>query len=168
MENDSLEQISADFPFEKRKVSVLGVQMAYIDIGASSGSATVFLHGNPTSSYLWRNILPHVSGKSRCIAPDLIGFGDSDKIKGLAYRVADHQRYLRRLPGGNLAFREGHSCRPRLGFPRSASTGHAVTRTVSLGSPSWSLCSWLTAGLRSRRISPTASSHFVSRDSGAS
>ena len=69
-------------------------QMSYIDVGVSSGSATVFLHGNPTSSYLWRNIIPHVSRQSRCVAPDLIGFGDSDKIPGLAYRVADHQRYV--------------------------------------------------------------------------
>ncbi|KAH7120687.1 Alpha/Beta hydrolase protein [Dactylonectria macrodidyma] len=94
MATDSSEQISADFPFEKRKVWVLGSQMAYVDVGSSSGSAIVFLHGNPTSSYLWRNIIPHVSAKSRCVAPDLIGFGDSDKVKGLAYRVADHQRYL--------------------------------------------------------------------------
>jgi len=94
MAADSSEPISAHFPFEKRKAEVLGSQMAYVDVGISSGSAIVFLHGNPTSSYLWRNIIPHVSSKSRCVAPDLIGFGDSDKVTGLEYRVVDHQRYL--------------------------------------------------------------------------
>lgn len=94
MANESSELISAEFPFDKKKVDVLGSQIAYIDTGASEGSAIVFLHGNPTSSYVWRNIIPHLSSKSRCIAPDLIGFGDSDKVAGLEYRVADHQRYL--------------------------------------------------------------------------
>jgi haloalkane dehalogenase len=94
MATDLSEQISAAFPFEKRRVTVIGSQMAYVDTGSSSGSATVFLHGNPTSSYLWRNIIPHVSASSRCVAPDLIGYGDSDKVAGLDYRVEDHQRYL--------------------------------------------------------------------------
>ncbi|KAK1655262.1 Alpha/Beta hydrolase protein [Colletotrichum phormii] len=89
-END----ISADLPFEKRILHVLGSDMAYVDTGSSPGSATIFLHGNPTSSYLWRNIIPHVYGKNRYIAPDLIGFGDSGKVPGLEYRVADHQKCL--------------------------------------------------------------------------
>ena len=55
-----------------------GKQMAYHDVG--DGDAVVFLHGNPTSSYLWRDIVPHVSGQARCIVPDLIGQGDSDKL----------------------------------------------------------------------------------------
>ena len=57
----------------------------------------VFLHGNPTSSYLWRNIIPHVSGKARCIAPDLIGQGDSDKLDDTgpdSYRFVEHREYL--------------------------------------------------------------------------
>ncbi|KAH8822089.1 putative Haloalkane dehalogenase [Xylogone sp. PMI_703] len=87
-------EISSDFPYNKKKVEVFGSQIAYIDVGQSTGPTTVFLHGNPTSSYLWRNIIPYTSEKSRCIAPDLIGFGDSDKVPGLEYRVADHQRYL--------------------------------------------------------------------------
>jgi haloalkane dehalogenase len=94
MVNDSSELISAEFPFQKQKVEILGSRIAYVDVGASEGYATVFLHGNPTSSYAWRNIIPHISGKSRCVAPDLIGFGDSDKVADLQYRVADHQRYL--------------------------------------------------------------------------
>ncbi|RFU76398.1 twin-arginine translocation pathway signal [Trichoderma arundinaceum] len=88
-------EISAAFPYEKKKVQVLGNHMAYVDIGtSSSGSVVVFLHGNPTSSYLWRNIFPYTAKQSRCIVPDLIGFGDSDKVAGLEYRVRDHQRYI--------------------------------------------------------------------------
>ncbi|KAK0763654.1 hypothetical protein N5P37_003034 [Trichoderma harzianum] len=89
-------EISSAFPFEKKKVEVFGSHMAYVDVGtpSSSGPVAVFLHGNPTSSYLWRNIFPHVAKNTRCIVPDLIGFGDSDKVAGLEYRVRDHQRYI--------------------------------------------------------------------------
>jgi haloalkane dehalogenase len=65
--------------------------MAYHEIG--EGDSVVFLHGNPTSSYLWRNIIPHVAKNARCIAPDLIGMGDSDKLDatGLhSYRFIHH------------------------------------------------------------------------------
>ncbi len=64
-------------PFEKNYADVLGHKMAYIDEG--EGRPIVFLHGNPASSYLWRNIIPHVTGGHRAIAPDLMGMGDSDK-----------------------------------------------------------------------------------------
>ena len=77
---------------EKHRTEVLGSEMAYIDVG--EGDPIVFLHGNPTSSYLWRNVIPHVAGLGRCIAPDLIGMGDSEKVPGLEYRFVDHQRYL--------------------------------------------------------------------------
>jgi haloalkane dehalogenase len=90
---------SADFPFEKKRVSVLGHEMAYIDSG--SGRPIVFLHGNPTSSYLWRNVIPHVEPHGRCLAPDLIGMGDSDKLPATRedgrdgrYRFGEHRRYL--------------------------------------------------------------------------
>jgi haloalkane dehalogenase len=75
-------------------VEVLGSQMAYVDEGTSETDAPVvlFLHGNPTSSYLWRNVIPHIAPHLRCVAPDLIGFGHSDK-PDIAYRVADHARY---------------------------------------------------------------------------
>jgi haloalkane dehalogenase len=78
-----------------KSVEVLGSEMAYVDVGSSSAHSptVVFLHGNPTSSYLWRNIIPHVSPHARCIAPDLIGFGQSDK-PDIAYRIADHAQYL--------------------------------------------------------------------------
>lgn len=77
---------------EKHRIEVLDSQMAYIDAG--EGDPIVFLHGNPTSSYLWRNVIPHVIGLGRCVAPDLIGMGDSDKVPGLEYRFVDHRRYL--------------------------------------------------------------------------
>jgi haloalkane dehalogenase len=82
-------------PQSKKTVEVLDATMAYVDIGQSaSGAPTLlFLHGNPTSSYLWRNIIPHVAPEFRCVAPDLVGFGDSSKPE-IAYRIEDHARYL--------------------------------------------------------------------------
>lgn len=72
-------------------VDVLDSFTAYTDAG--SGTPTVFLHGNPTSSYLWRNVIPHVSDQARCLAPDLIGMGASGK-PDIGYRFVDHVRYL--------------------------------------------------------------------------
>ncbi len=89
MTNDS---VSAADRYERRRVSVLDTEMAYVDSGA--GAPIVFLHGNPTSSYLWRNVIPRVEGLGRCLAPDLIGMGDSGRISGSLYRFADHARYL--------------------------------------------------------------------------
>ena len=74
-------------------VNVLGSTMAYREAGNREAPVALFLHGNPTSSYLWRNILPHVARVAHCIAPDLIGFGQSGK-PGIAYRFVDHVRYL--------------------------------------------------------------------------
>jgi haloalkane dehalogenase len=85
------QEISADFPFESNYVEVLGSKMHYIDEG--SGDPVLFLHGNPTSSYLWRNIVPHISSSNRCIAPDLIGMGKSDS-PDIEYRFFDHVGYL--------------------------------------------------------------------------
>jgi haloalkane dehalogenase len=65
--------------------------MHYIDVG--EGNPILFLHGNPTSSCLWRNIIPHLSGQARCIAPDLIGVGKSDH-PDIPYRYDDHYRYV--------------------------------------------------------------------------
>jgi haloalkane dehalogenase len=79
----------------KKRVRVNGLEMAYVEVG--SGAPIVFLHGNPTSSYLWRNILPHVRGLGRCIAPDLIGMGDSDKLPDSGpgrYSFREHQQFL--------------------------------------------------------------------------
>jgi haloalkane dehalogenase len=82
---------SPDFPFESRYLDVLGSRMHYIQSG--SGDPILFLHGNPTSSYLWRNIIPYLSEHGRCIAPDLIGMGKSDK-PDIPYRFIDHVRYI--------------------------------------------------------------------------
>jgi haloalkane dehalogenase len=82
-------------PLSKQYAIVDGKRMAYHEAG--EGRSVVFLHGNPTSSYLWRNIIPHVSGQARCIAPDLIGQGDSDKLDDTgpdSYTFVQHREYL--------------------------------------------------------------------------
>jgi haloalkane dehalogenase len=87
--------ISADERYEKRRATVRGRRMAYVEVG--KGDPIVFLHGNPTSSYLWRNVIPHLEGLGRCIAPDLIGMGDSDKLEDSGpdrYRFVEHREYL--------------------------------------------------------------------------
>jgi haloalkane dehalogenase len=83
--------ISAEFPFKSKYLEVLGSKIHYVDEG--SGDPILFLHGNPTSSYLWRNIIPHLAPFGRCIAPDLIGMGKSDKIES-RYRFQDHYAYI--------------------------------------------------------------------------
>lgn len=75
------------------QLSVLDSKMAYRQMGRSDAPVALFLHGNPTSSYIWRNIIPHVVPVAHCIAPDLIGFGQSGKPE-IAYRFEDHVRYL--------------------------------------------------------------------------
>jgi haloalkane dehalogenase len=88
-------EISAAFPYEKKRQKVLGLDMAYVEVG--KGDPIVFLHGNPTSSYLWRNVIPHLSSLGRCIAPDLMGMGDSDKLPNSgpdSYRFVDQRRHL--------------------------------------------------------------------------
>lgn len=79
----------------KEVVKVHGKQMAYVEMG--TGEPVVFLHGNPTSSYLWRNIMPYVSDTHRAIAPDLIGMGDSEKLSDPnadSYKFVEHRKYL--------------------------------------------------------------------------
>ena len=77
----------SDLPFATKKtIDVRGKKMSYIDEG--QGDAIVFQHGNPTSSYLWRNIMPYCEGAGRLVACDLIGMGDSEKLS-----ESDHTRY---------------------------------------------------------------------------
>jgi haloalkane dehalogenase len=83
---------SPDDPFPRRRIPVLDSDMAYVDTGG--GSPVVFLHGNPTSAYLWRNVIPSVAPVARCLAPDLIGMGQSGKAPAGRYRFVDHVRYL--------------------------------------------------------------------------
>src|ERR1700680_4868873 len=86
------DRISAEDNHARRRVNVHDSLMSYVPVGG--GDPIVFLHGNPTSSYLWRNIIPHVAGVARCLAPDLIGMGDSGKAPVGSYRFVDHARYL--------------------------------------------------------------------------
>lgn len=86
------ETIPAHDPHPRKRVAVHGAEMSYIDVG--EGDPVVFLHGNPTSSYFWRNVIPHVAPAARCLAPDLIGMGDSDLNPEGSYRFADHARFL--------------------------------------------------------------------------
>ncbi len=79
-------------PPQMSRVPVLDTEIAYVDRG--TGDPIVFLHGNPTSSYLWRNVIPHLEDLGRCLAPDLVGMGESGKAKDGSYRFADHSRYL--------------------------------------------------------------------------
>jgi haloalkane dehalogenase len=76
----------------RQYVSVLDTRMSYVDIG--TGDPIVFLHGNPTSSHVWRNIIPCVARFGRCLAPDLVGMGQSGKSPSHSYRFVDHARYL--------------------------------------------------------------------------
>ncbi|MEM9454163.1 MAG: haloalkane dehalogenase [Myxococcota bacterium] len=81
--------------YQKEFKTILGKRMAYIDTG--TGDPIVFLHGNPTSSYLWRNVMPHLEGRGRLIAPDLVGMGDSEKLDDTgpgSYSVTEHSKYL--------------------------------------------------------------------------
>ena len=86
--------ISSKAP-EKKTIEVLGRRMAYVETG--EGDPVVFQHGNPTSSYLWRNVMPHVAPFARCIAIDLVGMGDSEKLDDSGpgrYRFVEHRAFL--------------------------------------------------------------------------
>ncbi len=87
--------VEVDARYPKRRIAILDSHMAYIEAG--QGDPIVFLHGNPTSSYLWRNIIPWVEPLGRCIAPDLIGMGDSGRLLPSGpdrYRLAEQRAFL--------------------------------------------------------------------------
>jgi len=84
--------MGADDLHPRNRVRVLDSEMSYVDAG--HGRPIVFLHGNPTSSYLWRNIIAYTTDLGHCLAPDLIGMGRSGKSPGETYRFVDHARYL--------------------------------------------------------------------------
>ncbi len=93
--------MSTSFRYEQKRVNVLEREMAYVEVG--SGDPIVFLHGNPTSSYLWRNVIPHLQKLGRCLAPDLIGMGDSEKLSNSgpgSYTFVEHSCYLDALLEG--------------------------------------------------------------------
>jgi len=80
---------------KQKRETVLGLEMAYKEVG--KGDRIVFLHGNPTSSHLWRDVIPEVAKSGRCIAPDLIGMGGSAKVRPSGpntYRFRDHRAHL--------------------------------------------------------------------------
>src|SRR5579871_6921171 len=92
--------LNTTFSSQKKRQAVLGLEMAYVEVG--SGDPIVFLHGNPASSYTWRNVIPHLEGLGRCIAPDLIGMGDSAKLPNAGpgtYGYTTHRRYVFELLG---------------------------------------------------------------------
>jgi haloalkane dehalogenase len=84
--------ISTEDASYRKRVPILETNMAYIDVG--EGDPIVFLHGNPTPSYLWRNIIPYLLPLGRCLAPDYVGMGNSGMALNGSYRFTDHQRYL--------------------------------------------------------------------------
>ncbi len=92
--------IASHMPYDKSYAEVNGLRMAYVDTGPASGANAdpiVFFHGNITSSYMWRNVIPHVADAARCIAIDNIGQGDSAKLPNSgpgSYRLAEHQSYI--------------------------------------------------------------------------
>ena len=105
----------------KKKITVMGKTMAYVEMG--EGDPIVFQHGNPTSSYLWRNIMPHLADQGRCIALDLIGMGDSDKLDDSGpdrYTLLEHRGYfdaaLEQLGVGNNVTFVIHDWGSALGF----------------------------------------------------
>ena len=111
--------ISAEDPHPRRRVAVLDSEMSFVETG-EGGRAIVLLHGNPTSSYLWRNVIPHLAPLGRCLAPDLIGMGASGKAADGGYGFADHARYLdawfeAAVPSGEVVL-VGHDWGGALGF----------------------------------------------------
>lgn len=110
--------ISAVDPFVRRRIDVLDTQMEFVDEG--KGDAIVLLHGNPTSSYLWRNVIPHLSGLGRALAPDLVGMGRSSRAPNGSYRFLDHARYLdawfELVKAGERVVVVGHDWGGALGF----------------------------------------------------
>ncbi len=132
---------------EKKKIQVLGHEMAYHERG--SGDPIVLLHGNPTSSYLWRDVVPHLEGSGRCIVPDLIGMGDSQKLADPGpdrYTFVEHRRFLDALLEA-LDVRENvilviHDWGSALGFDwanrhRDAVKGIAYMESIVAPVPSW-------------------------------
>ena len=119
----------------KRFEEILGRRMAYVEAG--NGAPIVFLPGNPTSPYLWPDVVPHVAGCGRCIAPDLIGMGDSDKLPDSgphSYTFVEHWRYLdallKRLEVKENVILVGHDWGSALAFEWAVRNPRAVAGIV--------------------------------------
>ena len=148
--------ISSEFPYESKFVDVHGSKMHYVEEG--QGDPILFLHGNPTSSYLWRNIIPAASKHGRAIAVDLIGMGRSDK-PDIGYRFVDHARYVDGfiealgLTNITLVIHDWGSA--------SDSTTPTATPTTSRGLRSWRRSFGRPSGRRPVRSSGSSSSGCV-------
>ena len=158
---------------EKKFASVLGSQMAYLDEG--EGDPIVFLHGNPTSSFLWRFVMPELSGMGRLIAPDLIGMGDSDKLANSgpdSYRFVDHRAHLDALLE-QLGVRDNvtlviHDWGSGLGFDwanrhRAAIAGIAYMEAI-VGPVSWSAWPEAAKGIFEAMRSPGGESMILEKN----
>ena len=136
------EAISADFPFESRYVSVDKVRLHYIDEG--TGPPVLFLHGSPTWSYIWRNVIPHLSARYRCIALDLAGMGLSEKPDAVC-RFFDHARYVEGfitslgLRGLTLVM---HDWGSKVGFHYARRNESNLRAAALLGSMFMPIASW--------------------------
>jgi haloalkane dehalogenase len=121
-------EVSAVDSYPRKRQPVLDSEISYVDVG--SGTPIVFLHGNPTSSYLWRNIIPYASPHGRCLAPDLVGMGRSKRSPTYSYRFVDHARYLDAWFEA-IGLTEGiilvvHDWGSALGFHRAARFPHQI------------------------------------------
>jgi pimeloyl-ACP methyl ester carboxylesterase len=129
--------ISVVIPYHKRRLQILGSEIAYVEVG--EGDPIVFLHGNPASSYVWRNVIPAVAGPGRCLAPDLIGMGDSDKLPNSgpgSYSFVEYRRFLDALLETLGVFQRAtlvvHDWGSALGFDWANRHRDAVTGIVYL------------------------------------
>ena len=140
--------------YKKKFVEILGSRMAYLDEGR--GDTILLLHGNPASSFIWRNIIPYLTGFARCVAPDLIGMGDSDKLSPARpnrYRFVEHRRYLEalyaKLDLGDAVVVVGQDWGSALAFDwayRNQRRLKGIVHTESIPC-AWSRANWPIAGL---------------------
>ncbi len=144
------------------QVNVLGSTMAYRETGNPEAPVALFLHGNPTSSYVWRNVLPLVAPVAHCIAPDLIGFGQSGK-PDIEYRFADHVRYVDAFldrTGISRAFVIAQDWGTALAFHLAA-----AGRSLSARLPSWSSSGHFLHGMTFTRLQSRPSRSSGHRES---
>ncbi len=130
--SEPIRPIPSVMKYDKNYMEVHGKNMAYVDT-AGAGDPIIFLHGNITSSYMWRNIIPYVEHKARCIAIDNIGQGDSDKLENsgpLSYRLKEHQTYINalidKLELGDRITLMMHDWGGALGFTWACNNQHRV------------------------------------------
>ncbi|MGB8332707.1 MAG: haloalkane dehalogenase [Polyangiales bacterium] len=136
--------ISSEDPHPRKRIAIEDSEISFVDTGGD-GPNVVFLHGNPTSSYLWRNVIAEVAPVARCLAPDLIGMGDSGQ-SSTGYRFVDHRRYLDAwfdaVVGSEPVFLVIHDWGSGLGFHwaerhREQVKGIAYMEAIVQPIPSW-------------------------------